>query len=84
MAKYVDSHASIKEFLLDNAKNRNIIINPHWYNIMNYENHNFHLTKKEYKQEVKNWGKFIREWSFNNFIEVKKYGEKQDVTHVVR
>ena len=47
-----------KEFLLNEAEKRNIVINPHWYCHMNRLNHHPKMSEKEHKKSVKDWRKF--------------------------
>ena len=57
-----------KQFMLDSAKKQNIVINPHWLNGMNYEDHNTHLTREDYIHKLKIWNKYLRNWTFDTFI----------------
>ncbi len=55
------------EFVYAKAKEMDIVINRHWLNIMNHEDHNTHLTKSEYKKKRKEWEKFLKQNTFLNF-----------------
>lgn len=57
-----------REFFLNAAKQRNIVINPHWFNIMNHSDHNSHLTKIEYSKVAKEWKKFLSFWNTRKFL----------------
>jgi len=57
-----------KDFLAEKAKELDIVINEHWNNIMNRENHHPHLTEEEYKLKVKAWSKVLRQWNIDKFI----------------
>ena len=58
-----------KAFLLAEAIDRGITINPHWYNIMNRDNHHSNLTIQEYKLKEIEWRKFMKDNSFEAYIE---------------
>jgi len=72
--------ANIKDlymkFLLSEANSKNIVINEHRFNIMNFENWHKHLTKAVYKQKEKEWNKFLKSNNVDWFIEVKLLGKK--------
>lgn len=64
-----DLEQQYKQFFIDRATDFNIVINPHWGNIMNRENHNTHLTEAAYKKKEKDWNKFLKLHTFDWFIE---------------
>ena len=39
------------EFMKEKAREINIVINPHWLNIMNWKDHNNHLSIEEYREK---------------------------------
>ena len=43
------------EFMREKAHEINIVINPHWLNIMNWKDHNNHLSIEEYREKTKAW-----------------------------
>ena len=65
-----------KSFILKESKKRNVIINPHWLNMMNHCDHHTYLSKSEYKKKYKEWNKFLKLWDFDKFIEEKCGGKK--------
>lgn len=74
-SQYVDLQSSYKAFLKKHSIKMGIIINEHWTNIMSQDVNN-HLTKEEYKRKSKEWKRFIKEWTFDKFIEVEGKGKK--------
>lgn len=66
-----------KDWIQKKAEKLNIVINPHWLNIMNYVNHNYHLSEKEYKQKTKEWKKILRQSSIDKFIYEELKGTKR-------
>lgn len=56
------------EFMLKKAKEINIVVNPRYLNIMNRENHNFHLNDEVYKLKCKEWKKILKTWHIDIFI----------------
>jgi hypothetical protein len=49
-----------KKFIRAAADELGVVINDHWLNIMNHENHHTHLSKEEYKAKEKMWRKFLK------------------------
>lgn len=84
LSEHKDLEERYKQFLLENAKNKNIEINPHWYNLLDWQKFNSHLTETEYKHELKEWNRFLKTWSFDTFVRSKKLAVKQEVTNVFR
>ena len=69
-----DVETAYKEFLLKSSGEMNIVVNPHWFNVMDYMVHNSHLTEKEYKVLTKKWKKFLCAWCIDKFVEKKLKG----------
>lgn len=70
-------------FMHEKASELNIIINPHWCNIMNYEDHNSHLSIDEYESKVKQWRKIKRQWNIDKFISEILKGTKEQFTSII-
>ena len=68
--KYID-------FMHQKANEINIVINPHWLNIMAREGHHDNLTLNEYFFKKKQWRKIQKEWNIDNFICKKSNGKKE-------
>ena len=81
-SSFPDLEDSYKSFLLKKAKERDIVINPHWGNIMNYEDNNTHLKKSVYNKAVKEWTEYLKEMSFDNYVEVHGLATKKEVTSI--
>lgn len=67
----IDSDNVVEEyklFILEQAKEMNIVINPYWLNIMNYQDHNNHLSKSEYNRKSKEWPKLRNTHTIDNYI----------------
>ena len=75
--KYID-------FMHDKAKEINVIINPHWLNIMNWQDHNNHFSIGEYSNKEKQWIKIQRQWNIDKFICERLKGTKEYYRNVVR
>lgn len=75
--KYID-------FMQEKAKELNIVINPHWLNVMAHENHNPHLSMVEYKNKEKQWEKIKKQWNIDKFISEILKGTKQNYKHILR
>ncbi len=73
---YNDLKEQYSIFLSDKAEKLNIKINPHWFNIMNHEDHHNGLSKNEYKKLVIRWDKVLAKWSFDDFVLKKNKGKK--------
>ena len=55
-------------FIHKKAEEINVVINKHWLNLMNYEDHNNHLSIGEYMNKEKQWNKILRQWNIDKFI----------------
>lgn len=65
-----DAEDSYKRFIAQNAKDRfHIVINPHWLNIMNYKDYHNLLEIDDYNKKRKEWNKFLKEYSFDKYLE---------------
>jgi len=64
-------------FMQKKAEVMNIAINPHWLNILNYQDHNNHLTELEYNIKVKEWSKKLKEYNIDKFISEILNGRKE-------
>ena len=81
---YVNVEELYKEFMIDKSESMNIIINPHWLNIMNYDDHNSHISIDAYKTKSKTWSKILRQWNIDKFISEILKGRKQSYTEIHR
>lgn len=72
------------EFMHEKAKEINVIINPHWLNIMNWQDHNKHLSIGEYGNKEKQWNKIKRQWNIDKFISEILKGYKEHYRNVIR
>ena len=58
-----------------------IVINPHWYNIMDWEKFHPELTKQQYKAKEKLWKKYLKtnniDWFIENVLNGKKLNYKE-------
>ena len=57
-----------KEFILEKAKERGIVINNHWLNIMNYPDYHSHLSIKEYDKASRGWSIFLKRNTLLKFV----------------
>ena len=65
------------EFMREKAHEVNIVINPHWLNIMNRKDHNNHLSIEEYREKEQQWAKIRRQWNVDKFISEVLRGWKE-------
>ena len=65
------------EFMKEKAHEINIVINPHWLNIMNWKDHNNHLSIEEYREKEQQWAKIRRQWNVDKFISEVLRGRKE-------
>ena len=72
------------EFMHEKAKEINVVINPHWLNIMNWQDHNNHLSIGEYGNKEKQWNKIKRQWNVDRFISEILKGRKRHYETIVR
>ena len=72
------------EFMHEKAKEINIVINPHWLNLMNWQDHNNHLSIGEYGNKEKQWNKIRRQWNIDKFISEILHGRKQNFNELHR
>lgn len=63
-----DVYEKYKSFMLDKASELNLKINPHYLNVMDYENNNTHLARSEYDYKFKQWQKILRMWNIDKYI----------------
>ena len=54
----------------------NLVVNPHWLNVMDYELHNSHLNKSDYNRSKKDWNKLLKTYNISNFI-LEELGGKE-------
>lgn len=83
----VDSSTAQEDYILfmqEKAKELNIVINPHWLNIMNWQDHNNHLSIGEYGNKEKQWNKIKRQWNIDKFISEVLKGKKERYIDVIR
>ena len=72
------------EFMHEKAKEINVVINPHWLDIMNWQDHNNHLSIGEYGNKEKQWNKIKRQWNVDRFISEILKGRKLQYESIVR
>lgn len=72
------------EFMHEKAKEINVVINPHWLNIMNWQDHNSHLSIGEYGNKEKQWNKIKRQWNIDKFIADILKGHKEYYRNIIR
>lgn len=72
------------EFMHEKAKEINVVINPHWLNSMNWQDHNNHLSIAEYVNKEKEWNKIKKQWNIDKFISEILKGTKEHYQSVVR
>ena len=65
------------EFMKEKAREINIVINPHWLYIMNWKDHNNHLSIEEYREKEQQWAKIRRQWNVDKFISEVLRGWKE-------
>ena len=73
-----------KAFMQKHAEVMNIKINPHWLNIMNYQDHNNHLSELEYCTKCGLWQNKLEKMNIDNFISEILNGKKEDVVQLYR
>lgn len=74
---YEDVEQRYIEFMRERAHEINIVINPHWLNIMNWKDHNNHLSIEEYREKEQQWAKIRRQWNVDKFISEVLRGRKE-------
>jgi hypothetical protein len=76
----LESETDVKDlyskFLISESLNQGIIINPHWYNLINHKDHHPNLTVSEYKKQDKYWRRYLKDHSLDWYIEQKLNGVK--------
>ena len=72
------------EFMHEKAKEINVVINPHWLDIMNWQDHNNHLSIGEYGNKEKQWNKIKRKWNVDRYISEILKGRKLNYESIVR
>jgi ATP-dependent phosphoenolpyruvate carboxykinase len=82
LSEHNDLEERYGKFLLDSAKDRNIEINPHWHNLLDWQKFNSHLTETEYNDELEKWDMYLKTWSFDVFVVTKKLATKQKVKNI--
>lgn len=74
--KHVDPKQLYLNFMIEKSKEFDIVINPHWLNPMNYEDHNQHLTKTMYKKICKRWNSYLYKYGIDRYILEELNGTK--------
>ena len=72
----VDVEKMYLEFLLAQAEEKGITINPAWGNMMVRECQPRYIPLEVYKEKEKSWKKFLRKWNIEHFIEKELKGRK--------
>ena len=72
------------DFMHEKAKEINVFINPHRLNIMNWQDHNNHLSIGEYGNKEKQWNKIKRQWNIDKFISEILKGTKRNYRNIIR
>ena len=73
----IDVEQQYKDYIQTLAKEGyNLVVNPHWLNVMDYELHNSHLTKSDYNRNKKAWNKLLKVYNISNFI-LEELGGKE-------
>lgn len=68
---------SYLSFMIDKAeKHFDIVVNPHYLNIMNRKDHHPNLSAQEYKSREKAWRKYLVNWNMERYIEEVLEGVK--------
>lgn len=65
-----DVEKEYKKKMLSLAESLGLVINPHWYNLMNRENHHPQMSAVEYTKACKLWNRMLKESSMCNFLSV--------------
>ena len=81
---YNDVEEQYISFIKEKAQEINITINPHWLNIMNWQDYNNHISIGEYHNKEKQWNKILRQWNIDKFISEKLRGRKLNFRNVIR
>jgi hypothetical protein len=71
-----------KEFMISKASNLGVVINPHWFNIMNHSDHHSHLKIDEYKILEKKWNKIQYKYTVDKFICDELRGRKLEFINI--
>lgn len=71
-------------FMLKKASELNISVNHFWLNIMSYNQHNEHLTKKEFNEKKKQWINIMKKWDIDTFISNVLKGNKENYRNITR
>ena len=67
-----------KNWLIQEASLKQLVINPHWMCLMNREDHNTHLSEEEWKKADKDWDRFLKKHNIRWFIDNRLKGKKVD------
>lgn len=71
-----------KEFMLEKASTLGVIINPHWFMILNYFDHHSHLKREEFSKLSKEWNEFKDVYTIDKFISDVLNGKKLEFTNL--
>ena len=63
-----------KDFLLEKAKKLELIVNPYWLNVMDYDLYHQDMDYDKYIKNNKSWEKYLRKWTISYFIVRFDYG----------
>lgn len=82
LSDHEDLEDQYREFVLKESLNRGIIINKHWLNIMNHEDHHKKMSEKEYDWAKRGWTIFLGKNNFDKFLGESKLAVEQHVEHI--
>jgi predicted transcriptional regulator len=71
-----------KNFMLEKASSLGVVVNPHWFMIMNYFDHHSHLKRDEYSKLSKEWNKFKDVYTIDKFISDELKGNRLEFTNL--
>lgn len=64
----INVEVEYRDHILKVANSMSAVINPHWYNLMDHENHHPHLNEEEYESLSQSWTEELRANSKFSFL----------------
>ena len=64
----IDVVKEYRDHILEVAKTMSVVVNPHWFNLMNHEDHHPHLSESEYLELSEAWEKTLKVESKFSFL----------------
>lgn len=77
-----DAEQLYRDFMIELASEIGCVINEHWLNIMNHENHHPEMSKEQHREKAKQWNLTLKSIPFTVFLKQHCGGKQVEYTKV--